>query len=660
MNVTECSVGSIQMTPDSARKDNEKRLQAGNNFISQLRLHAGLCNAGEFDASTLNLPLAERKINGDATDQAVLRFSESFGPVSEIQQMWKKTFELAFNSKNKFMIRTLTLVKNEGLALVLPPREVSQFAPDDILLTIKGAPDVLIARCSHYTSGNGESLPLDQETRTVTENIKDRWSAQGKRVILLARKIIQSHDIRATPGTQQFEAEVFDHSKTGLTLVGLVGIVDPPRDEIPDVVRILRRAGIRIFMVTGDFSLTAQAIAAECGIISNPPSMVHNVSALSRQSSGSVSEATSHQGANPKGDGPPLTSIVLSGPEISSLHGAQWDQLCKYDEIVFARTTPEQKLRIVRELQARDNIVGMTGDGVNDAPSLKAADIGIALGSGSDIAIEAADMVLLDSFSAVVEAVQYGRVVYDNLKKTVIYLIPAGTFSEFWPVMTSVIFGLPQILSSFLMIIISLFTDAAAATVLAYETPEMDVLLRKPRNLRVDRLVDWKLMLQAYGFLGILETLSSFSMSYWYLQRSGIPFSSLWFQFGAVPTNISPDYYAQKLNEASSIYFVNLVVMQWFNLMAVRTRRLSIFQHPPAFNKQTQNLYLFPAILFAFSMAIFWLYVPPLQRVLNTANVPAEYFFLPAAFGMVILLLDEGRKYCVRKWPGGFLAKCAW
>lgn len=150
----------------------------------------------------------------------------------------------------------------------------------------------------------------------------------------------------------------------------------------------------------------------------------------------------------------PSPAIVVSGPELMSLDDCQWDQLCRYQEIVFARTTPEQKLRIVREFRARDEIVGMTGDGVNDAPSLKAADIGIALGSGSDIAIEASDMVLLDSFSAVVEAVQYGRVVLDNLKKTIVYLLPAGSFSEFWPVFTNVMFGLPQVLSSFLMIII--------------------------------------------------------------------------------------------------------------------------------------------------------------------------------------------------------------
>lgn len=137
-----------------------------------------------------------------------------------------------------------------------------------------------------------------------------------------------------------------------------------------------------------------------------------------------------------------------------SLNDHQWEQLCTYPEIVFSRTTPDQKLRIVREFQAREQIVGMTGDGVTDAPALKAAYIGISLASGSDIAIEAADMVLLDSFAAIVEAVRYGRVVFDNLKKTVAYLLPAGSFSEFWPVFTNVVLGLPQIPSSFLMIII--------------------------------------------------------------------------------------------------------------------------------------------------------------------------------------------------------------
>lgn len=659
MYVTETSIGTQNMDPQTARDEMIKHHQDGKgvNAVDQLRAIAGLCNSGEFDMSSEELPLHDRRINGDATDQALLRLSESLGPVSDLRRMWKKTFELAFNSKNKYMIRTVALVEEEGLKIALPTSEIGAFHPDDTLLTIKGAPDVLIGRCTKYTAISGETKDFDATTRATIEDIKNTWSSQGKRVILLARKTLSKEHILADPSSSQFEDEVMRHARTDLTLVGIVGIVDPPRDEIPYVVSTLRGAGIRIFMVTGDFSLTAQAIAAECGIITNPPDMVKGIAALSRDDATSVS-LSDEKGLS---ESPPsYRSIVLSGPELITLNENQWNQLCKYEEIVFARTTPEQKLRIVKEFQARDEIVGMTGDGVNDAPSLKAADIGIALGSGSDIAIEAADMVLLESFSAVVEAVQYGRVVFDNLKKTIAYLLPAGSFSEFWPVMTNVIFGLPQVLSSFLMIIICCFTDCAAATVLAYETPEADVLLRKPRKPKVDRLVDWKLMLQSYGFVGVLETVSSFAMSYWYLQRNGIAFSDLWFGYGNVPTNIDQDFYNARLNEASSVYFVNLVVMQWFSLMALRTRRLSIFQHPPLFNNLTQNWYLFPAMLFALVMAIFWLYIPKLQTTLNTTSVPAEHFFLPAAFGLGILFLDEARKWAVRTWPNGLLAKIAW
>ena len=151
--------------------------------------------------------------------------------------------------------------------------------------------------------------------------------------------------------------------------------------------------------------------------------------------------------------------------------------------------------------------------------------------------------------------------VYDNLKKTIMYLLPAGSFSEFWPIMANVAFGLPQVLSSFLMIVICCFTDCAAGTSLAYEKPEADVLLRAPRNPKKDKLVDWKLILQAYGFLGIVESVTSFAMSFWYAQRRGVPFSAFWFRYGSLPENRSQEYVDQVVNEMSSIFFINLVVM---------------------------------------------------------------------------------------------------
>lgn len=633
MTVTDLYAAGEEYTPAAAR-DLIAILRSENNIatfsnkredvIDQLRVVGGLCNSGEFDASTMHLPINQRKINGDATDQAVLRLSESLGSVAELRQKWKKVFEIAFNSKNKFMVRLMT--------------PATQDASDNhTTLMIKGAPDILLPRCGFMLGDKGDTVPMTERQIWRIEAVKDAWSRQGKRVILLARKDT------VIPVSANHEKEVLIAARQGLTFVGLVGIVDPPRDEIPEVVRILRGASIRIFMVTGDFKLTAQAIAEECGIISNA-AILDDASALARE-------------VKP---GSPRRSMILSGPELITLNENQWDQLCQYEEIVFARTTPEQKLRIVKEFQARENIVGMTGDGVNDAPSLKAADIGIAMGSGSDIAIEAADMVLLDSFAAIVVAVQYGRLVYDNLKKTIVYLLPAGSFSELWPVVTNVAFGIPQILSSFLMIIICCFTDCAAAITLAYEKPEADLLLRPPRNTRKDRLVDTKLIFHAYFLVGMLECFLSFTMAFWYMQRKGVPFTALWLKFGDLDPQYDPYYVTAVANEASSVYFVTLVIMQLFNLLATRTRRLSIFQQPPILNKETQNLLLFPAMLFAIVIVFIFCYIPSLQRTIATTQVSVEYWFLPAAFGLGLLMLDEGRKYAVRTWPKGFFAKIAW
>ncbi|KAF3931111.1 hypothetical protein ABW20_dc0107790 [Dactylellina cionopaga] len=571
MFVTECSVGAENILMDEAiaemvkqeRRGEDGKAAVPGNALSQLRAVAGLCNAGEFDAASMHLPLHKRKINGDATDQAVLRFSETLGSVQELRDAWRKIYELAFNSTNKFMLRLMSVREQSAINvnIVLPEAEAKTFASDDLILFIKGAPDVLLPRCNHATSSDGSTHILDSDTLRSIEEIKDSWSRSGRRVILLARKVMKSSEIKSPVESNAIESEVLGLASNGLCLVGLVGIVDPPRDDIPYVVATLRRAGIRFFMVTGDFKLTAQAIARDCGIITVDDDQIKSFENLAQESISTVDSGKNAYQPDKHSAESSLKAIVLSGPELQEMSEAQWKDLCKYDEIVFARTTPEQKIRIVQEFQNEKKIVAMTGDGVNDAAALKKANIGIAMGGGSDIAIEAADMVLLEDFSAIVAAVRYGRVVYDNLKKTIIYLLPAGSFSEFWPVMTSVVFGIPQVLSSFLMIVICCGTDCAAAITLAYEAPEADVLLRPPRDLKKDKLVDWKLLLQAYGLIGLTETFTSFAMSFWYLQRRGIPFNALWFGFGNAIPGVSADYVTARLAEASSIYFVNLVIM---------------------------------------------------------------------------------------------------
>ncbi|KAF1974442.1 calcium ATPase [Bimuria novae-zelandiae CBS 107.79] len=640
MVVTDIYAAGEEYTPEAAR-DLMAVIRSENNIaalskkredvMETLQQLSGLCNAGEFDAATMHLSVSDRKVNGDATDQAILRLSESLGSVAELRQNWKKVFEIAFNSKNKFMIRLMSPSSQDP-------------SNQHTMLLMKGAPDIVLPRCNTIlgdparpTNRTLGILPLTEAQTQRIEQTKDDWSRQGKRVILLARKKT------VVPFSSNPEKEVLVAARQGLTFVGLLGIVDLPRDEIPSVVNILRNASIRIFMVTGDFKLTAQVIAEQCGIISNSAT-VEDITALSRE--------TKNQ--------PSRRAILLSGAELMILSEDQWDQLCQYEEIVFVRTTPEQKLRIVKEFQARDNIVGMTGDGVNDAPSLKAADIGIAMGSGSDIAIEAADMVLLDSFAAIVAAVEYGRLVYDNLKKTILYLLPARSFSELWPVVTNVVFGIPQILSSFLMIVICCFTDCAAAITLAYEKPESDLMLRPPRNPKKNRLVNTRLVFHAYFVVGLLECFLSFAMAFWYMERRGVPFTAMWLKFGNYDAQYDPDYIIRTTNQASSIYFVTLVVMQLFDLLATRTRRLSIFQQPPIFNKDMQNLLLFPAMVFAILVIFVFCYTPAVQRALDTTTIPVEYWFFPVAFGIGLLALDETRKWAIRTWPHGLLAKVAW
>lgn len=341
MTVSDCVVASEAMSANAAKgivelNSGQKpaRLVAALATMAEM---SGICNAGEFDASTSHLPPADRKVHGDATDQAILRFAEALVSVSFTREKWLRMFRVAFNSKNKFMIQ------------VIKATHADKEESSETTLTIKGAPDILFPRCIFYMDTAGARKPLIEEHRLYINELKDKWSAQGKRVILVARKQLDAHTLSFPVESQEFEDAVMYESIRGLELVGLLAIIDPPKEEIPEVVRILRGAGIKVHMVTGDFKITAQAIAAECGIITVPADAVESALELS---------LTQVPDVIPPGTPQTRRAIALSGEELKGLDESQWDKLCTYDEIVFARTTPEQKLKIVKELQARGEIVG--------------------------------------------------------------------------------------------------------------------------------------------------------------------------------------------------------------------------------------------------------------------------------------------------------------
>ena len=395
--------------------------------------------------------MAPRGIQGDATDAGILRFADFAASAETARSGFKEVFTQGFSSSTKYMIKVCTHAEN---AISMRDREAMPIPEGQLLMMVKGAPDVLLKRCSTiYDAENESTLPLDAENLARITAVQEAWAAKGQRVLLLARRTLSA------PTEDEDASDFFQRNNRDLEFVGLVGLLDPPKEGVLDCIRTCRGAGVRVFMVTGDYRITAAAIAEKVGIVTSA-NRVHGLENIRDavefndvKDEKETVNSGSQDGRDPHISMRTSHALVLEGNDLLLMNDPHWDVACSYEEVVFARTTPDQKLRIVKELQKRGMTTGMTGDGVNDSPSLKQADIGIAIGGGSDVAIEAADLVLLDSFSSITVAIQRGRLVFDNLQKSILYLLPAGSFSELIPVLLNSIFGLPQILSNLQMII---------------------------------------------------------------------------------------------------------------------------------------------------------------------------------------------------------------
>ncbi|TFK84922.1 calcium ATPase transmembrane domain M-containing protein [Polyporus arcularius HHB13444] len=620
---------------------------------------ARLCNGAKFDSSSAHLPVEERQVKGDATDTAVLRFAEELSiptlgvDTPSLLASFEKIFEIPFNSRNKWMLSVVQRCSEKKTQLQ---------SDSERWMLVKGGPDVLFPKCSEVMNADGTVSLLTQSLRSKLFALQERWSSEGQRVLALCRRSMDSVVGFAPDMVANDMEDLMYANLRGLTLVGLVGIRDPAREDVPDAVRIIRRAGVRVFMVTGDFKLTALAIARQVGIVTQ-----EKVDNLKDMRSSDL--AKRYAGLEPSvikpRDDDGVRALILTGDDIETLEEADWDMvLGNYSEIVFARTTPEQKLRIVEQTKARgDNTVAVTGDGVNDAPALKAADIGVAMGAGSDVAKEAASMILLNNdFTSIVVAIEMGRLVFDNLKKVILYLMPAGTYTEFMTVFCNVFLGMQLALSSYLQVCFSITNDVVMSISLMYEKPESDLMLRKPRNARTDRLTDWRFFFQIYLFIGLMMWPCAMSMWFLYMDQQGLGFHDVilvYDKWAEGYKGYTLDQLTHFVNVGQCIYYVTIVFMQYGGLLAVRNRRVSILQSNPLWGPR-RNLVVPIGMTATALIAVVNLYGPGLQQVFDTTPIPGMFWGIPFAFALGILTVDEVRKLIVRTYPNSFVAKMAW
>merc|ERR1711962_586403 len=398
---------------------------------------AALCNRAVFLAGQ-DGPILKRDTAGDASESALLKCCElMMGSVESIRQKNPKIVEIPFNSTNKWQLSIHETPED--------PRH---------LLVMKGAPERILDRCSTIMI-NGEEQELTEQWRTKYNDAYMELGGMGERVLGFAHYYL---DQTSFPKGFAFDTDEKNFPTEKLTFVGLMSIIDPPRAAVPDAVAKCRSAGIKVIMVTGDHPITAKAIARSVGIISEGQETVEDIA--------------NRKGCDIKDVNPrEARACVVHGGEIKDLSEKALDEILMYHtEIVFARTSPQQKLIIVEGCQRMGAIVAVTGDGVNDSPALKKADIGVAMGiAGSDVSKQAADMILLDdNFASIVTGVEEGRLIFDNLKKSIAYTLTSN-IPEIAPFLFNQTVGLPLPLTTVMILLVDLGTDLAPAISMAYE-----------------------------------------------------------------------------------------------------------------------------------------------------------------------------------------------
>jgi sodium/potassium-transporting ATPase subunit alpha len=443
---------------------------------------------------------------------------------------------------------------------------------------LKGAPEAVVQMCGSVMQ-SGEVRKLDEAGQKELLDRHLRLAEKGERVIALAFR----------------QAEEQKEYTGDFIFLGFIGIVDPPRPEAREAIAKCHAAGIKVVMITGDHPVTAESIARDVGLA---------------------------------GPGKPE---IITGDELKSLSRTELSSRLKNPSIVFARTSPVQKLKIVQLFQAEGEIVTMTGDGVNDAPAIKNADMGVAMGSGTDVARDAADMVLLDdNFATIVNAVEEGRTVFDNIKKFIVYILTSN-IPEILPFIAFVLFSIPLPMTVQLILAIDLGTDILPAIALGVERGEGDIMKRPPRS-KDEKLLTSQVLLTAYGVKGPIQAAAGFFCYFAVLFEGG-------WVFGEQLANTNPLYM-----QAITAFFSAVVICQIANVFASRTRFQSVFSMG-LFSNRLVLLGIASELLIL--ALIIW--NPFANLIFNTSPIDLRYILLAVPFAVFLLGVDELRKYLLRK-----------
>jgi magnesium-transporting ATPase (P-type) len=491
------------------------------------------------------------KVEGDPTEGALYPFAAKLGMSRESErQAYPRVDVIPFESEHKFM------------ATLHRSRDGSEF------LLVKGAPEVILEHCDRQQTGDGNGTPLD---RARFAQAGDKLAGQGERVLALAWL--------ASPGVTSGKLSAAELPKN-LVLLGLIGLLDPPRKEAIEAVKECHGGGIRVTMITGDHKITAAAIARMLGI----------------------------------GDG----TTAISGTEIDAMDSATLQERVRQVD-VFARASPEHKLRLVKAMQANRQTVAMTGDGVNDAPALKKADIGIAMGiKGTEVTKEAAEMILADdNFASISAAVKEGRTVYNNIEKAILFMLPTNV-AQGLVIAVAILVGFTLPITAPQILWVNMVTSVALGLVISFEPHELDVMARPPRA--VDRPILTRFGIWRVLFVGV----ALLAYTLW---------AFFWMRGQGASDQLARTVAVNAITIGQVFYLVNSRYLI--------DSSLSLRAH-------LTNKYLPVGIGAVVLLQILFTYAPPLQRLFNTEAIPAHAWPWLFLGGLVFFLLVETEKLIIR------------